>query len=291
MRLSRFRRQLCTELAASPNARFVADCILRQIAGCSQTELLLGEAEISQHTAEKCRRIAAQYSAGEPLQYLLGEWEFYGIPFSVGPGVLIPQPDSETLCKRAISELPRGGVIADLCAGSGCLGISVSVNRPDLTVYLAENSEAAFCYLLRNCQRYSQSTLLPRAGDVTDQAFVDSLPLLDGILCNPPYLTERELQEVPPEVSREPKEALYGGKDGLYFYRCIPILWRKRLKTGGRLYLEIGMRQREDVCRLLARQGYRVCDVILDIEHRPRVIVAEKEGIGYGEEEHVEKGI
>lgn len=279
MKLSDVRRQLLSELDASPVATFVADCILKQITGLSQTDILLGEADISQAKAEKCRRTSSQYLSGIPLQYLLGEWEFFGIPFSVGPGVLIPRQDSEVLCERAISELPHNATVADLCAGSGCLGISVAWCRPDITVYSVEYSEEAFSYLSRNRNRYPNLAIYPMLGNVTDSELVRSLPKLDAILCNPPYLTEKELGEIPKDVSFEPREALYGGYDGLDFYRSVPTLWYDRLKPSGRIYFEIGMRQKEAVCALLRKQGYRICDIISDIEQRPRTIVAEKEGL------------
>ena len=98
-----------------------------------------------------CRKLAE----GEPLQYLLGEWEFFGLPFFVGEGVLIPQPDTETLVETALGlmEGTPSPVVADLCAGSGCVGISIAHMRPDARVYALELSEAAFPYLARNIER------------------------------------------------------------------------------------------------------------------------------------------
>lgn len=278
MKVSTLRRQLHTELTASPFGDFAADCMIKEVTGFSQAELLLGEAEISPLQEAKCRRFASRFAEGEPLQYLLGEWEFFGIPFSVGSGVLIPRADSEILCERAALELPLNATIADLCAGSACLGIAVANVRPDLTVYLVERSKAAMKYLKENQQRYSELSLFPILGDVTEQNTIEKIPQLDGILCNPPYLTAAEMKMIPREVSYEPEEALFGGVDGLEFYRVLPTLWREKLKEGGRVYFEIGMTQKDSVCQLFQSQGYQICDVLLDIEDRPRVVVAEKRG-------------
>lgn len=278
VKVSSVRRLLLSELSASPNNRFIADCILKEITGLTQAEILLGEAEISSQQATKCRRITADYLLGEPLQYLLGHWEFYGLDFEVGKGVLIPRADTETLCEKAILELPKGSVVADLCAGSGCIGITISIYRPDITVYMIEKSKEAFKYLLKNTERYKNTSLFPVEGDLTDGKLINSIPKLDAILSNPPYLTKTDMLQIPKDVAKEPKEALYGGEDGLDFYRLIPSLWKDKLKDGGLIYMEIGATQRQDVCRIFEDEGYFVRDVFTDIEKRPRVVAAQKKG-------------
>ncbi len=278
VKISSVRRLLLSELSDSPNNRFIADCILKEITGLSQAEILLGEAEISSQQATKCRRIASDYLLGEPLQYLFGHWEFYGLDFEVGKGVLIPRADTETLCEKAILELPKGSVVADLCAGSGCIGITLSVYRPDITVYMIEKSKEAFKYLIKNTERYKNTSLFPIKGDITDFKLINSLPKLDAILSNPPYLTKTDMMQIPKDVAKEPKEALYGGEDGLDFYRLIPLLWKDKLKDGGLMYMEIGATQSQDVCRIFENEGYCVRDVFTDIEKRPRVVAAEKKG-------------
>lgn len=278
VKISSVRRLLLLELSASHNNRFIADCILKEITGLSQAEILIGEAEISSQQATKCRRIAADYLLGEPLQYLFGHWEFYGLDFKVGKGVLIPRADTETLCEKAILELPKGSVVADLCSGSGCIGITLSVYRPDITVYMIEKSKDAFKYLIKNTERHKNTSLFPIKGDVTDFKLINSLPKLDAILSNPPYLTKTDMMQIPKDVAKEPKEALYGGEDGLDFYRLIPSLWKDKLKDGGLIYMEIGATQSQDVCRMFEDEGYCIRDVFKDIEKRPRVVAAEKKG-------------
>lgn len=278
VKISSVRRLLLSDLSASPNNRFIADCILKEVTGLSQTEILLGEAEISSQQATKCRRIATDCIFGEPLQYLFGHWEFYGLDFQVGKGVLIPRADTETLCEKAILELPKGSVVADLCAGSGCIGITLSVYRPDITVYMIEKSKEAFKYLIKNTERYKKTSLFAIKGDITDFNLINSLPKLDAILSNPPYLTKTDMTQIPKDVDKEPKEALYGGEDGLDFYRLIPSLWKDNLKEGGLIYMEIGATQSQDVCRIFEYEGYCVRDVFTDIEKRPRVVAAQKKG-------------
>ena len=213
---------------------------------------MLGEAEISSQQATKCRRIASDYLLGEPLQYLFGHWEFYGLDFEVGKGVLIPRADTETLCEKAILELPKGSVVADLCAGSGCIGITLSVYRPDITVYMIEKSKEAFKYLIKNTERYKNTSLFPIKGDITDFKLINSLPKLDAILSNPPYLTKTDMMQIPKDVAKEPKEALYGGEDGLDFYRCIAEKWVSNVKKSGYIALECGEEQSEDIINLFS---------------------------------------
>ena len=278
VKISSVRRLLLSELYASSDNRFIVDCILKEITGLSQAEILLGEAEISSQQATKCRRIASDYILGEPLQYLMGHWEFYGLDFEVGKGVLIPRADTETLCEKAILELPKGSVVADLCAGSGCIGITLSVYRPDITVYMIEKSKEAFKYLIKNTERHKNTSLFAIKGDVTDFKLINSLPKLDAILSNPPYLTKTDMTQIPKDVAKEPKEALYGGEDGLDFYRLIPSLWKNNLRDGGLIYMEIGATQSRDVYHIFEDEGYCVRDVFTDIEKRPRVVAAEKKG-------------
>ena len=194
---------------------------------------------------------------GYPLQYLLGEWEFYGIPLKVGEGVLIPQPDTETLVDVALElaatiETP---VIADYCSGSGAIALALARHLPRARIYAVELSEEALVYLRENVQASPERDRIEVVqGDVC--APLD-LPPLDLIVANPPYLTPAELENAPAQVRCEPAMALLGGEDGLEFYRAIAENAANALRPGGKLVLEVGYRQAESVRTILRKNGWR----------------------------------
>jgi release factor glutamine methyltransferase len=194
---------------------------------------------------------------GEPLQYLLGEWEFYGIPIKVGKGVLIPRQDTETLVELAVNKYKKldNLVIADLCSGSGCIALALEKYLRCREVYAVEKSEAAAGYLRENVKMNGSAVKLVM-GDVLGSSCVEIIPECDLIVCNPPYLTGEDMERLQKEVTHEPEEALFGGEDGLDFYRTVTRIWKNRLKTGGMLIYEIGMGQEDDVMQIMVQHGF-----------------------------------
>lgn len=255
-------RGLVRELTAAlseagiDNARFEAECIIES-AGISRLTLLTEpnmpvESEIS----DTAREMVLRRTRGEPLQYILGEWEFYGYPFKVGDGVLIPRQDTELLTEIAEGYLKKngGGLIADLCAGSGCVGISLA-RRCNCKVKCYELSEAAFGYLERNIELNEVSgTVEAVRADVLTFTTLESF---DAVVANPPYLTQDDMKQLQREVAYEPQSALYGGSDGLNFYREILPRWTGCLKSGGLFAVEIGIGQEKDVVRIFAESGMK----------------------------------
>ena len=201
--------------------------------------------------------MAQRRAAGEPLQYILGTWEFCGLEFDVGEGVLIPRSDTETLvevCARHLSGR-KGARAADLCAGSGCVGIALA-KLCGCRVSSIELSEKAFGYLLRNIAKNDAGALVkPLCADVLSPDTAEVAGRFDIIAANPPYLTERDMRVLQREVRYEPEMALFGGSDGLDFYRALLPLWTPRLNDGGLFAVEIGMGQEEDVSRIFADSG------------------------------------
>lgn len=194
---------------------------------------------------------------GEPLQYLIGEWEFYGLTFKVGEGVLIPRQDTETLVDAVIKKAPSDKplVITDLCAGSGCIGITLEKQLRCEKVLAVELSDKAIEYMKQNIA-LNKSRMQVIKGDVTDAETAEQLPLCDIITANPPYLTGEDMKALQKEVSFEPSSALYGGEDGLDFYRQILINFKSRLKQGGLIAFEIGIGMEEDVMTMMIRHGF-----------------------------------
>lgn len=254
-------RGLARELAAAlseagvDSARFETECIMES-AGISRLTLLTEpDMPVEREISDAAREMVLRRTRGEPLQYILGEWEFYGYPFKVGEGVLIPRQDTELLTEIAEGYLKKkGGLIADLCAGSGCVGISLA-RRCGCRVKCYELFEAAFGYLERNIELNKVSgTVEAVRADVL--AFTPS-ESFDAVTVNPPYLTGENMERLQREVAYEPQSALYGGSDGLDFYRGILPRWTSCLKSGGLFAAEIGMGQEKDVMRIFAESGIK----------------------------------
>ena len=258
MTIRQFQRTLEQDLAAlgAESPRFDAAQLLRWLSGQDQAWLIA-------HTGDACpedwqaRSVDALHRLenGEPLQYLLGEWEFYGLPLAVGPGVLIPRADTETIvetCLLALAPVPDPA-IWDLCSGSGAIALALASRRPDARILAAELSEEALPYLRQNIAALAPNQVTAVQTDVLTQ-----LPdgLCDLIVSNPPYITGADMQTLSPQVRREPELALYGGEDGLRFYRQLTHSCYDHLRPGGWLIFEIGYDQGESVPALLRQRGF-----------------------------------
>lgn len=247
-------REGARQLAAAgiEDANFDAAQLFMAAADLDRTGLLLAGDQIPEEDAVvRFRSGLSRRLAGEPLQYVLGEWDFYGNRFAVGPGVLIPRPETEELtdlCVRALCGRDRT-VVYDLCAGSGCIGVSVAAACENADVYLIERYDAAFSYLRRNIP----DRLRDRTHPVRRDLFAGPDPQLPPpwlIVSNPPYIPAGEISSLQPEVLKEPATALDGGVDGMDFYRAIAALWYPVLEPGGILALECGEEQAAPVSRM-----------------------------------------
>lgn len=206
----------------------------------------------------------------EPLQYILGEWEFYGLPFVVGSGVLIPRADTEAVVEQAIKLLGnrKGAKVLDVCSGTGCIGITMAV-KCDAEVTLLEKSVDALRFLKENLKLNGVSAavleqdVLVHGLSVTEQ---------DMIISNPPYIKTDVLPTLDAEVQKEPKMALDGGEDGLIFYRRITRLAAIALKVGGHLVFEIGFDQRDEVMSILEQNGFKNITCVKDYGGNDRVV-------------------
>ncbi len=196
---------------------------------------------------------------GEPVAYLIGEWEFYGLPLDVSPEVLIPREDTEVLVRQALARMesmsgpPR---VLDLCAGSGCVGLALAKHRPDAQVLLADVSDGALRISRQNIRRNGLesrvSTCHADAMEKPPKALWD----FDIIVSNPPYIPTADLDTLDDSVRLyEPHLALDGGPDGLDFYRSITEKWASSLRLGGWLLCEVGVGQVGEVEKLFAQHG------------------------------------
>ncbi len=225
---------------------------------------------------EKLKAAANRRAAGEPLQYILGEWDFLTLTLSMGKGVLIPGPDTEVLCETAANKL-RGipfPQVLDLCAGSGCVGLGVCSLLPSARVTAVELSDAAFGYLSENIRRYPQYTVCAVKDDVLCPR--KAYPNYDAILCNPPYIPTGDIPALMREVRAEPVMALDGGADGLRFYRPIGDIWALHLKPGGWLAVEVGLGQAQAVADIFRQAGLRDIGQVPDAAGILRVVTARR---------------
>ena len=256
--------------------------LLSQAAGYTDAELI---ARFYLYATEDTEQLAASLLArrlrGEPLAYIAGEWEFYGLKMLVNPSVLIPRMDTETLVFTALELLrsergePR---IMDLCCGSGCIGVALAHELPSARVYLADISPEALSVARKN-------VALHRLGNRCVCLDADALsppPLrmtnFDMIACNPPYIAAAELESLDPSVrDYEPVLALDGGEDGLIFYRSVLENWKSVLKDNGIFIFEVGEGQADPVRQMLIDAGFNSLGCALDTLGVERVVYGRKQ--------------
>ena len=233
---------------------------------------------VSPEVESRVRDLVRRHLSGEPVAYLIGEWEFYGLPLDISEAVLIPRVDTEVLAGEAISYLKtlENCRVLDLCAGSGCIGLAVASRVKDAKVTLADVSLEALAVAKENA---ALNKLTGRVRCVQADARKPAFPFLgkyDLIVSNPPYITGAELLELPVSVKDyEPHLAFYGGEDGLDFYRAIAKNFVPALKPGGFLCFEFGMGQGDDVCRILEENGYTILERTRDYNDRERAVLAQ----------------
>ena len=244
--------------AVSDDPAFEAVCLTQHCFGMDRAAVLTHGDRVPEARAEAEFRAAfSRRITGEPLQYILGEWDFMALTLHCGPGVLIPRDDTAVLVEAAAKRLagvsaPRG---LDLCAGTGAVGLMLAMET-GAEVAAVEKFDAAFGYLRENLARYPQLAVEAVQGDVLAPAFAASVPGgFDFIVSNPPYIETGELPDLQREVQREPRTALDGGADGLVFYRAVCALWAEKLRSGGVLAVEIGETQGRAVSDLFEAAG------------------------------------
>ena len=221
------------------------------------------------------RSLVDRHLAGEPVAYLIGEWEFYGLSLDISPDVLIPRPDTEVLAGQAIEYIQTLGEcrVLDLCAGSGCIGLAVASQAPQARVVLGEYSDAALKVCRQNIRRNGLSgRVVPMQADAREKP-ERSLGEFQCIVSNPPYIPRADIETLDASVrDYEPHLALDGGEDGLDFYQTISGKWKDALAPGGRLYFEVGIGQADSVLRIMRGQGFGDIQIVKDLHDIPRVV-------------------
>lgn len=290
--------------AGCPDADFDARELFRLVTG---RDPRLSERVLTEEQAARLETLCQRRESREPLQYLCGRWPFLDFELAVGPGVLCPRADTEVVAEAAAQTLAGCAApkVLDLCAGTGCLGLGIKRLCPTASVTCVEKSPEALHYLVCNVRTALRSlpqgstedvleedepslgsgllgiAALPPAAQAVEGDLFDywrGLPEggLDLIVSNPPYLTASEMEDLQPEVAKEPVMALAAGEDGLDFYRALARHYQTPLRPGGTLALEIGWQQREAVSALLQAEGWTQIRCIQDLGGNDRCILAQR---------------
>ena len=232
----------------------------------------------TEQACEDMQKAVDRVLSGEPLAYVLGQWEFYGLPLQVTQDVLIPRDDTCAVTELAINHalfLDAAPRILDLCTGSGCIGLAIASRVKDCKVTCCDISKEAIAIAKKNA---AANKLTARVSCVQADALSEPASFLgkfDMIVSNPPYITTQEMLELPDSVKNyEPHLALHGGSDGLDFYRSISKNYSKALKPGGYLCFEFGFGQGDAVCRILEENGYTILERSRDYNDRERAVIA-----------------
>ncbi len=251
---------------------FESKQIIKHITGYSNAQILQKYTEkLTEFQENNLTVIIKQRLIRYPLQYILGRWNFFGREFFVGPGVLIPRSDTETLMDVCIENIKDKGEVKvlDLCAGSGCIGITVKGECPESKVTLVEKYDEALAYAEKNAKHNGIDVNIVK-GDVLEGVCSDEK--YDLVVSNPPYITDEDMKKLQPEVQFEPKTALEGGEDGLLFYRAITEKYKNSLKENGMLAFEVGINQSESVKEILKANGFKNISSRKDLNEIERVV-------------------
>ena len=258
---------------------FEADLLLEKAAGLNRTALFLrGEKSLSDEVLAVYEGYLSEREQGRPTQYILGEWEFMGLPFCVGEGVLIPRGDTEVLVETILEkqQAEKFKSILDIGTGSGCIPISLGHYGKFEKIMAVDISPKALGYATENAVKNNINI------DFYESDLFTNLPAewkgkLDAIVSNPPYIPKKDIAELMTEVKDfEPMNALDGGEDGLDFYRAIVEQAKEWLVDGGWLFFEIGYDQGEDLRKLLQEFGYTAIEIRQDLAGLDRVALGRK---------------
>ena len=243
-----------------------AEWIVSIVLGIKRSSLINNKSLVSIEDAKKINDIVNERVKGIPLSYILGNADFYGYNFIVNKDVLIPRPETEELVDLIIKE-NEGGKVLDLCTGSGAIGVSLALSNKFL-VTASDISDLALTVAKENAKKLNASVDF-----IKSDLFENINGKFDIIVSNPPYLTKKDMQNLQKEVKCEPSLALYGGEDGLDFYKIIISESYKYLTQNGILYLEIGINQAKDIENLVNdAKVYKKVTIIKDIEGVERIV-------------------
>lgn len=264
--------------AGCDSPEFDAQQLVSYCLGMNKTQLLLNSGNYVEEGKliffEDCIK---RRCAHEPLQYILGMWDFHRFSFKVGEGVLIPRPETELLVEFASEKIQKNNftVVYDLCCGSGCIGLTVAKLCPNVKVYCVDVSDKAIECTTKNKELLAADNVTIVKADVLDSVGFLGLPRPDIILSNPPYIKTEEIKTLQPEIAYEPFIALDGGEDGIVFYRALCENWFTYINKGGYIAMEIGEDQGKDVLSLFINKAEKA-RIIKDAAGLDRVVTVKR---------------
>lgn len=260
-----------------PSARLDAELLIGHVLGLDRVKVYLNfDRPFADDELERLRPLVRRRGQREPLAWVLGEKEFYGRDFTVTPGVLVPRPDTETLIEAALGWIPaREGedgepvFLADVGAGTGCIGLTLALERPFLRIFELDREEAPLAATRANVARHG----LDKRVAVLRSDLLAGVPAsrtLDWVVSNPPYIPTRDLDGLQPEVrDHEPRAALDGGDDGLEVYRRL-VPQARRARAGA--LFEVGIGQAPAVAALMTEAGFVDVEIWKDLAGTERVV-------------------
>jgi release factor glutamine methyltransferase len=250
--------------------------LVEAAAGMDREMLLMTKARLDEGVVAEALELTRRRAAGEPLQYITGLAGFRSLELRVGPGVLVPRPETEEVVGRAMERLPEDGVAIDVGTGSGAIALAIKDERPDARVLATEVSAAAMEWAEKNREELEIDIELI-ACDLMAGLPSDLVGEIDVIVANPPYVAETDRASLPTDVvDHEPHEALFAGERGTSVIERLSrdaLTW---LKPDGWLVLEIGETQGEVVGELLTDDGYSSVHVHRDLSGRDRIVEGRK---------------
>lgn len=257
---------------------FEAKQIIKHITSFSNSEILMNYTkQLTEFQSNNLTAVIKQRELRYPLQYIFGEWAFYGRDYYVGPGVLVPRADTEILAEKCIEILKEkeNPKVLDLCAGSGCIGITIAKEIPSSEVIMLEKFPEAARYAERNIEKNTAENAKLVMGDVFKGDL--SGESFDLAVSNPPYINEEEMNIISPETKYEPETALFCSGDGLDFYRAIINNYKNSIKRNGALAFEVGIGKAQAVKELLCGAGFIKTEIKKDLNGVDRAVYGFKE--------------
>lgn len=258
--------------------RLTIELMLTHVLGLKRFDLYMQfDRPLVETELEKLRGMVKRRAAYEPLQYILEEAEFHGRTFKVRPGVLIPRPETELLVDEALRRT-RSLRCLDVGTGSGCIAVTVALERPETEVVAIDVSEEALQIAQENAQSLGAERVEFRQIDFLSDESLGSLGSFDLIISNPPYVSGGEVSELQIEIrDHEPHIAVSDGADGLTFYRRFAAVGASMLRRDGEIFLELGYGMADAVGKMFEQAGFHV-DIYTDFDRIERILRARKQG-------------